>query len=203
LQEDATVRTAQTTILTGTPAGVGTPRRPVCTAPEPRSVDRGPAPGFKKESPVPCTAIRSQALLHVRAGTSLRHCPESRHQHLLTSFDVLTHRVRPHVARSSSSARRVSRQRSFESLNHQCPGAQRERPVEPSPVNDELPAAGLDALAVMAALGREQDRPAVRRIIAGHRVVRRPGLLGWRNRECRHSAWPGCGPVIRSWRRSG
>src|SRR5207253_9048364 len=36
-------------------------------------------------------------------GTSLRHCPESRHQHHpLTSFDVLTQRVRPHVARFPS-----------------------------------------------------------------------------------------------------
>ena len=46
-------------------------------------------------------------------------------------------------------------------------------------------------------LGRVQDRsrPAARRIIAGHRAVARPGPLGRRNRGCRHSAWPGCGPV--------
>jgi len=38
------------------------------------------------------------------AGTSLRFCPNSRHQHPLTSFDVLTQRVRPHVARLTGSA---------------------------------------------------------------------------------------------------
>jgi len=63
LQEDATVQTARNTIFTGIAPGARTPRRTSCTAPEPQSVDRGPAPGFKKQSPVPCTAIRFQALL--------------------------------------------------------------------------------------------------------------------------------------------
>src|SRR6266699_734799 len=40
--------------------------------PEPQSVDRGPAPGFKKESPVPCTAIRFQALLPFRLCAGFR-----------------------------------------------------------------------------------------------------------------------------------
>jgi hypothetical protein len=39
-----------------------------------------------------------------RAHLGFGHCPESRHQHPLASFDVLTHRVRPHVARLPSSA---------------------------------------------------------------------------------------------------
>jgi hypothetical protein len=43
--------------------------------------------------------LQAADAIQVAGGIVAVAYPESRHQHPLTSFDVLTHRVRPHVAR--------------------------------------------------------------------------------------------------------
>ena len=69
LQEDITARTAQNTIFTDTPAGARSPRRTGVHDTGARILLIGVQPRVSRRShPVPCSALRFQALLTLRRG---------------------------------------------------------------------------------------------------------------------------------------